>query len=125
MDAELTLLKSCSRNVTGPLLKTHALVTAPVVTRDALSVCVRDNSVDTFPQMGLLGSVLSVNRRGSLQDPSDPRLYVNLNTPSSGLICGVQVCSVFPKCARGHRTNPIQGIRKKSYLILHSRGVPS
>lgn len=91
MDAELALLKSCQRTTTGLLAKSHSFKTAPILTRDALNACHRDNLVDVFPQRGLLGSVLSMNRQGSAHKSNDPRLYVNLDTPSSGLICGVQV----------------------------------
>ena len=91
MDAELMLLESCHRKATGLLPKTHSLVTAPILTRDALNACYSDNWVNAFPQRGLLGSVIYVNQRGSVQSSSDPRLYIILDAPPSGLICGVQV----------------------------------
>lgn len=89
MDPELALLKNCRRKATDLLPRAIALNLAPVVTRDAINA--RNKQIDLFPQRGLLGSVYSVNQRRSAQNVSDPRLYVNLNTPSSGLICGVQV----------------------------------
>ena len=91
MGAELALLKSCPRIAACFLPKSHSLVTAPILTRDALDAYYRNNSVNVFPQRGLLGSVFSIHQRGSVQNSSDPRLYINLDAPSSGLICGVQV----------------------------------
>lgn len=114
MDAELALLESRPRKTTGTVPKTHSLVTAPILTRDALNACYRDNWTDAFPQRGLLGSVLSVNQRGSAQNPSDPRLYINLDAPSSGLICGVQVR--VSKCSWGCGTNFIKGSGKSHTL---------
>jgi hypothetical protein len=108
MDAELNLLESSRRQSTS---KTHSLVTAPILTRDALDVCSQYNA---FPQRGLLGSVLSVNQRGSAQISSDPRLYINLDAPSSGLICGVQVCVSKWSCGCG--TNSIKGSGKSHTL---------
>lgn len=123
MDPELALLESCHENHMGPLSKTHAQLTAPIVTRDALDIYPHDNRVDPFPQRGLLGSVYSVNRQGLAQNSEDPRLYVNLNAPSSALICGVQVGVTKRSWRRG--TNSMKGIRQKSHSILHSRDVPS
>ena len=114
MDAELDLLESCPRKSTGVLPKTHSLVTTPVLTRDALHACYQNNWTNAFPQRGLLGSVLSVNQRGSAQNSKDPRIYINLDAPSSGLICGVQVC--VSKCLCGCGTNFIKGSGKSHTL---------
>ena len=114
MDPELDLLESCPRKSTSFLPKTHSLVTAPVLTRDAVNVCYQKNWIDAFPQRGLLGSVLSVNQRGLVRHSSDPRIYVNLDAPSSGLICGVQVG--VSKRSRGFGTNSIKGSGKSHTL---------
>ncbi|KZV91508.1 hypothetical protein EXIGLDRAFT_648219 [Exidia glandulosa HHB12029] len=52
----------------------HERVTAPLVTYSALA-----RALDDFPQRGLLG-----------EDEAEERVYFNANTPSSGVICGVQ-----------------------------------
>jgi len=114
MDAELNLLESCPRKSTSILPKTHSMVTAPVLTRDAINACYQDNWTDAFPQRGLLGSVLSVNQRGSARNSNDPRIYINLDAPSSGLICGVQVCA--SRCPCGCETNSIKGSGKSHTL---------
>jgi hypothetical protein len=63
----------------------HELRTSPLVTRDAIARSYQ------FSQRGLLGSVLSVHASGLPPKTSDPRIYLNLDAPSSGLVCGVQV----------------------------------
>ncbi|KAF8179011.1 hypothetical protein K438DRAFT_1462928, partial [Mycena galopus ATCC 62051] len=55
----------------------HQLITSPLVTRSAL----QHHGAD-FPSRGLLGTSTSTS-------PND-RVYVNTNTPSSVVICGVQ-----------------------------------
>lgn len=65
----------------------HELVTAPLVTLSAMARCVND-----FPQRGLLGL--------GGEDAAE-RVYFNSNTPSSGVVCGVQVrlCLASPLVA--------------------------
>src|SRR5258708_2148907 len=92
MDPELGLLGLFLRKSTSILQKTHSLVTAPILTRDAVNACYQKNWADAFPQRGLLGSIVAINQRGTMRHAFDPRLYINLDAPSSGLICGVQVC---------------------------------
>lgn len=65
----------------------HELNTAPLVTKDVA------NLSNGFVQRGLLGKVLSVHADGIPLKTKDPRIYINLNAPSSGLVCGVQVCN--------------------------------
>jgi hypothetical protein len=64
----------------------HEVQTAPLVSRDALDV-----GEHNFAQRGLLGSVVSVHSKALLGKPVDRRIYINLDAPSSGLVCGVQV----------------------------------
>jgi hypothetical protein len=83
-DGELELLEL------GQTIQTigeHELKTSPLVTRDAIVLS------EQFAQRGLLGSVLSVHATGLPQRTNDPRIYLNLDAPSSGLVCGVQVSS--------------------------------
>lgn len=68
-----------------PDIGEHELKTSPLVTRDAASVSGR------FSQKGLLGTVLSIHADGLPAKTMDPRIYLNLDAPSSGLVCGVQV----------------------------------
>ena len=117
MDAELDLLKSIPRKSRSVLPKTHSQVTAPMLARDALNVCYQDNWTNAFPQRGLLGSVLSVNRRGLAQNSKDPRIYINLDAPSSGLICGVQVYA-FPNAYVGMGLIPLRGRAK--VILYHA-----
>jgi hypothetical protein len=63
----------------------HELKTSPLVTRDAIGAS------QQFAQRGLLGTVLSVHADGLPSRTIDPRIYLNLDAPSSGLVCGVQV----------------------------------
>jgi hypothetical protein len=69
------------------MLHDHAVVTAPVLTGDALQAL----GVEVFPQTALYGRVLS--QHGNDLDPKtlDPRVFVNTNAPFSALVCGVQV----------------------------------
>ncbi|EJD43831.1 hypothetical protein AURDEDRAFT_65958 [Auricularia subglabra TFB-10046 SS5] len=53
----------------------HEIVTAPLVSISALA-----RSGDAFPQRGLLGKSVA----------NGERVYFNANTPSSGVVCGVQ-----------------------------------
>ena len=81
-DGELDLLD------TNQIIRTigdHELKTSPLVTKDAVDIS------NGFPQRGLLGTVLSVHADGLPSNTIDPRIYLNLDAPSSGLVCGVQV----------------------------------
>lgn len=63
----------------------HELKTSPLITYDAAKL-----TADQFTQRGLLGGVLAVNASGLPPTLKDPRIYINLDAPSSGLVCGVQ-----------------------------------
>ncbi|KAG8749489.1 hypothetical protein FRC14_001329 [Serendipita sp. 396] len=63
----------------------HELKTTPLATREAIEA-----QEDELEQRGLLGKVLSVHGDGLSPSVQDPRLYMNLDAPSSGLVCGVQ-----------------------------------
>jgi hypothetical protein len=67
----------------------HELRTAPLVSKDAIAL--RGN----FAQRGFMGSVFSVHAEDLPSNTTDPRVYMNLDAPSSGLVCGVQVCLAF------------------------------
>ncbi|KIM21769.1 hypothetical protein M408DRAFT_29280 [Serendipita vermifera MAFF 305830] len=69
---------------TFPEIGEHELKTSPLVTKDASSISER------FSQKGLLGTVISVHADGLPEETIDPRIYLNLDAPSSGLVCGVQ-----------------------------------
>jgi len=81
-DGEFDLLDP---NHTVQTIGEHELKTSPLVTRDAIGVS------EQFAQRGLLGTVLSVHANGLPARTVDPRIYLNLDAPSSGLVCGVQV----------------------------------
>ena len=62
----------------------HALRTAPIFTGDA---CERiDSSI--FPQRGLYGRLLESSTGTKF---NSTKLFVNLDAPFSGIVCGVQV----------------------------------
>lgn len=66
------------------MFEDHEVKTAPLVSRDAI------NLGERFPQRALLGSLLSIHSDGLPSLPEDRRIYLNLDAPSSGLVCGVQ-----------------------------------
>jgi hypothetical protein len=74
-------------NVTFTSRQDHAVITAPVLTGDALSLIGRD----VFPQTALYGRILEQHGDDLPLRASDSRLYVNTNAPFSALVCGVQV----------------------------------
>jgi hypothetical protein len=43
-----------------------------------------------FPQRAVIGSIVSQHAHGFPKTTSNPKLYLNVNTPFSALICGVQ-----------------------------------
>ena len=86
MDPELRLLNRSRAFESGGTLS-HELTTAPLFTCDAYKI-----DPKLFPQRGLLGSVVRQMRTGFPLLPQDKRIYINTNTPSSALVCGVQVC---------------------------------
>jgi hypothetical protein len=67
----------------------HADRTAPVFTKEALDVL----GEDVLPQRALYGSILAQRATGLPEtlEPSKAKLYVNTNSPFSGVVCGVQV----------------------------------
>ncbi|KAG8816895.1 hypothetical protein FRC19_011719 [Serendipita sp. 401] len=81
-DVELDLL-SLDKNV--HTFGGHEIKTTPLATREAIEA--REGELE---QRGLLGKVLSVHGEGLPSRLQDPRLYMNIDAPSSGLVCGVQ-----------------------------------
>ena len=83
LDEELAFLEASGhddlcRNETDEVLLQHQLITSPLLNFAALR-----HHVEAFPSLGLLGTTIG------------ERLYMNTNTPSSGVICGVQVSLVW------------------------------
>jgi hypothetical protein len=92
-DVELQLL---AEGIDLQSIGDHERKTSPLISRDAA------NKSTEFSQRGLLGSVLSLHAEGLPHHTQDPRLYLNLAAPASGLVCGVQVSLGFAKCRTGH-----------------------
>ncbi|KIK08362.1 hypothetical protein K443DRAFT_672389 [Laccaria amethystina LaAM-08-1] len=67
-------------------IQEHDLITAPLMTREAL---IRSNQ-SMRTQYGLLGKVLAIHSKGHTEVPKDQRLYLSSNAPFSALVCGVQ-----------------------------------
>jgi hypothetical protein len=65
----------------------HAVVTAPILTGDALDIL----GMAMFPQRALYGRVVSQHGNGVPTRPENSRLFINTNAPFSALVCGVQV----------------------------------
>ena len=77
-DDELAFLEASGhddqgRDETNEMLH-HQLITSPLLNFAAV-----ESHAETFPSRGLLGTT------------TGERFYMNTNTPSSGVICGVQV----------------------------------
>ncbi|PVF91524.1 hypothetical protein CPB86DRAFT_770568 [Serendipita vermifera] len=73
----------------------HELKTSPLVSKDALDLSIANQAAgqeegEQFVQRGLLGRILSIHSEDLQHKPKDVRLYMNLDAPSSGLVCGVQ-----------------------------------
>ncbi|KAH6915303.1 hypothetical protein BKA70DRAFT_1511736 [Coprinopsis sp. MPI-PUGE-AT-0042] len=67
----------------------HDLVTAPILTKDALNL-LTSKVDDLSTQYGVLGKVIAIHDNDRTTVPGDPRLYINTNAPFSAIICGVQ-----------------------------------
>ncbi|KAF8076252.1 hypothetical protein FPV67DRAFT_1558760 [Lyophyllum atratum] len=65
----------------------HDLSTAPLVTREAYEMA---GYAGTANQYGVMGRLMSIHSKSSLDIPEDPRLYLNTNAPFSAVVCGVQ-----------------------------------
>lgn len=83
LDDELAFLEASGHNDRGrdetdEILLQHQLITSPL-----LNFATVRHHAETFPSRGLLGTT------------AGERLYMNTNTPSSGVICGVQVSLVW------------------------------
>lgn len=93
----------------------HEVRTAPLVSRDAVDLG------EPFPQRALLGSVLSIHADSLPSRPNDRRVYMNLDAPSSGLVCGVQVgrtVRLFAACPTNAR---FSGLWEEPYRVVHFR----
>ena len=83
LDDELAFLEASGHDDLGhdetdEMMLQHQLITSPLLNFPA----VRQHA-EAFPSRGLLGTT------------TGERLYMNTNTPSSGVICGVQVSLVW------------------------------
>jgi hypothetical protein len=89
LDPEDELLSLGSSHDSRGVGSNHAVRTAPVFTKEVLDVV--GNSV--LPQRALYGSILAQRATGfpEILDPFKAKLYVNTNSPFSGVVCGVQV----------------------------------
>lgn len=96
-------------------LPEHQKASAPLFTREA-----GEKMGQTY-QRGLLGSVLKIHTNHAFPtQPMDPRIYLNLNAPSSGLVCGVQV-SVLAMSSTIQNTHHEPGLWEKSFRLLYAR----
>lgn len=99
-DVELELL---AQDDGTQIIGEHELKTTPLISKDALVISsllyskrsdengeVKENSLP-FAQRALLGKILRIHSEDLKASPNDIRLYMNLDAPSSGLVCGVQV----------------------------------
>lgn len=89
-ESELLSLDSC-RGQHGRGID-HAVRTAPVFTREALDVV----GEEAMPQRALYGIVLAQRAPGFpevISGVSKAKLYINTNSPFSGVVCGDQVRS--------------------------------
>jgi len=87
-DPELDLLQPPSQGEADGLGKgtlEHSDRNAVLVTGDAEKL-----SPGQFPQRAVLGTILSQHAQGLPKTTEDPKLYLNVNSPFSALICGVQ-----------------------------------
>jgi hypothetical protein len=92
----------------------HQKASAPLFTREA-----GERMGQTY-QRGLLGSVLNIHADHAFPtQPMDPRIYLNLNAPSSGLVCGVQV-SVPTMSFTIQNTHHEPGLWEKSFRLLYA-----
>lgn len=83
LDAELAFLEASGhddrgRDKTDEILLQHQLITSPLLNFAAVR-----HHTEAFPSRGLIGTTIG------------ERLDMNTNTPSSGVICGVQVSLVW------------------------------
>jgi hypothetical protein len=69
-------------NLTGEA--NHALRTAPIFTGDAYEAV----GSTIFPQRALYGRILESSTGAQIKSP---KLFININAPFSGIVCGVQV----------------------------------
>ena len=81
-DDELAFLEASGhddldRDESEKMLLEHQLITSPLLNFAAVR-----HHAEAFPSRGLLGTTIG------------ERFYMNTNTPSSGVICGVQVSLV-------------------------------
>jgi hypothetical protein len=111
VDPELSLLwnSSFTANEGAEL---HEIASAPLFTRDAANI-----SGQVF-QRGLLGTVAAIHsERDGLAMPTDRRLYMNLNAPTSGLVCGVQVRT--KRESKAHNELEFTGRWKITHCVVH------
>lgn len=68
--------------------------TAPLISAEALE----QTSADACPALNLFGTALNQRGRDLPEKPTaDSRLFLNMNTPSSTMICGMSFCRIFTR----------------------------
>lgn len=92
-DPELELLDPSLLDDSALSMPDHTLRMAPVLTGDALHLL----GTGFIPQRALYGRVISQRGEGFRARPTNPKIYINTNTPFSALVCGVQVRPGFSK----------------------------
>ena len=111
-DDELAFLKASGhddldRDETDEMLLQYQLTTSPLLNFAAVK-----HHAEAFPSRGLLGTTIG------------ERFYMNTNTPSSGVICGVQVSLVWALRTDVADWNTGLGLRQEPHPILYFGGLP-
>ncbi|KDQ64690.1 hypothetical protein JAAARDRAFT_187994 [Jaapia argillacea MUCL 33604] len=86
-EQELVLLDKSCLELTGEEESLHGLRTAPLMTRAAFCK-VQARTENT--QYGVLGVVTAIQPKTDFKLSDNNRLYLNINTPFSAIVCGVQ-----------------------------------
>ena len=94
LDPELHLLQAQGSVPLTDTVVNHTFKTAPVFTGDAYEVL----GDRCLPQRAIYGTLLSQHGPDAMGMVRSPKLFVNMNTPFSALVCGVQVCGAFDMC---------------------------
>ena len=112
LDEELAFLKASGHDDLGHDQADEKFLQHQVITSPLLNFTSVRHHAEAFPSRGLLGTT------------NGERLYMNTNTPSSGVICGVQVSLVWVLGYSCHRRRTGTGLRQKPHSILHFGGLP-
>ena len=86
-DPELRLLQVFGSVPSTETTTNHTFKTAPVITGDAFEAL----GAQCIPQKAVYGALYSQHGVGAAALIRSPKVYINMNTPFSALVCGVQV----------------------------------